>query len=167
MATGVFDLLHPGHLHFLAEARTLGGELVVVVARDVTAARFKHEPIVPEHLRVQMVGALKPVDIAVLGDEQDYYKVVEMFRPDIIALGYDQHWNEERLTADLAARGLSPRIARLPVLQHDLHATRKIIGRILSLYDVDGARRASDGPEPSEHSAKSLEDLFDGSSGAN
>ncbi|EQD52190.1 glycerol-3-phosphate cytidyltransferase, partial [mine drainage metagenome] len=44
MATGVFDLLHPGHLYFLTEARKLGDELVVVVARDQTARRLKHEP---------------------------------------------------------------------------------------------------------------------------
>ncbi len=162
MATGVFDLLHLGHLHFLRQARALGSELVVVVARDVTAERFKHRPIVPERLRVQMVGALKPVDIAVLGDEQDYYKVVETFRPDLIALGYDQHWNEERLASDLQARGLHPKIVRLPVLQHDLHATRRIIGRILSLYDIDGERRDPSGAEPSEHSAQSLEELFEG-----
>ena len=42
MATGVFDLLHPGHIYFLTEARRLGDELVVVVARDSTARKFKH-----------------------------------------------------------------------------------------------------------------------------
>src|SRR5207245_1761445 len=48
MATGVFDLLHPGHVYFLREARKLGDELWVVVARDSTARKFKHEPIMPE-----------------------------------------------------------------------------------------------------------------------
>ena len=67
MATGVFDLLHPGHVYFLEEAKQLGDELVVVVARDQTARRLKHEPYVPEHIRRQMVEALKPVDRAILG----------------------------------------------------------------------------------------------------
>ncbi|HTD81915.1 MAG TPA: adenylyltransferase/cytidyltransferase family protein, partial [Thermoplasmata archaeon] len=52
MATGVFDLLHPGHVAFLREAKALGDELVVVVARDSTAKRFKHTPITPEAQRV-------------------------------------------------------------------------------------------------------------------
>ncbi len=58
MATGVFDLLHLGHVYFLSEAKKLGDELVVVVARDSTARKFKHEPITAEATRVQLVAAL-------------------------------------------------------------------------------------------------------------
>src|SRR5256885_9042397 len=75
MATGVFDLLHPGHVYFLREARALGDELWVVVARDTTARKFKHEPIMPEAARFQMVEALKPVDRAVLGHEGNIYEI--------------------------------------------------------------------------------------------
>src|SRR5208282_433989 len=92
MATGVFDLLHPGHVFFLTEARKLGDELVVVVARDQTARRLKREPYVPEHIRREMVGSLKPVDRAVLGSATDIYETVINERPNIIVLGYDQVW---------------------------------------------------------------------------
>jgi FAD synthetase len=90
MATGVFDLLHPGHLYFLREARKLGDELWVVVARDSTARRFKHEPIMSEGSRVALVESLKPVDRAVLGHEGNIYEILDEIRPDVIALGFDQ-----------------------------------------------------------------------------
>src|SRR5512137_823053 len=61
LATGVFDILHLGHLYYLMEAKKLGDRLVVVVARDDTARRVKRAPIVPEHLRVEMLKGLKPV----------------------------------------------------------------------------------------------------------
>ncbi|MEM3333979.1 MAG: adenylyltransferase/cytidyltransferase family protein, partial [Thermoplasmata archaeon] len=74
MASGVFDILHPGHIFFLEEAKKLGNELVVVVARDSTARKLKHQPIMNEDVRLKMVTALKPVDIAILGHEDDIFK---------------------------------------------------------------------------------------------
>ena len=67
MATGVFDLLHTGHLHFLQSAKALGDELVVVVATDATVRRRKHEPITPQEMRREMVAALKMVDVGLEG----------------------------------------------------------------------------------------------------
>lgn len=131
MATGVFDLLHPGHLYFLTEARKLGDELVVVVARDQTARRLKHEPYVPEHLRRTMVEALKPVDRAVLGSTSDIYQTVVDLKPNIIALGYNQVWNEQEVTAECARRGVPVTVARVGAMPHDDLATRKIVQRIL------------------------------------
>jgi FAD synthetase len=131
MATGVFDLLHPGHLYFLNEARKLGDELVVVVARDQTARRLKHEPYVPEHIRREMVEGLKPVDRAVLGSATDIYATVVQLKPDIIALGHDQHWDEKEVAAECARRGVPARIVRLPALRHNELATKKLVERIL------------------------------------
>ena len=131
MATGVFDLLHPGHLYFLEEARRLGDELVVVVARDQTARRLKHEPYVPEHIRRQMVEALKPVDRAILGSSTDIYQTVVDEKPDIIALGHDQLWNEAEVERECARRGVPVKVIRLKVLPHDELATRRIVEKIL------------------------------------
>jgi FAD synthetase len=139
MATGVFDLLHPGHIFFLEEAKKLGDELVVVVARDATAKRLKHEPIVPEHLRLLMVQALKPVDRAILGSSTDIYQTVVDVRPDLIALGYDQIWNEREIEAECARRGVPAKVVRLPAMQHDELATRRLVERII--------RRGPPGPE--------------------
>ena len=102
MATGVFDILHTGHLHYLAEAKRLGDELIVVVATDATVRKRKHEPITPERMRVELVGALKPVDKAVLGKEGDMFDIVAELHPDVIALGYDQQFDEEQLEKDLS-----------------------------------------------------------------
>jgi FAD synthetase len=131
MATGVFDLLHPGHLYFLTEAKKLGDELVVVVARDQTARRLKHEPYVPEHLRREMVEALKPVDQAILGSPTDIFATVVDVRPDIIVLGYNQQFNEREVEAECLRRGVTTRIVRLGALPHNELATRKIVERIV------------------------------------
>jgi FAD synthetase len=131
MATGVFDLLHPGHVYFLSEAKKLGDELVVVVARDQTARRLKNEPYVPEHVRRTMIEALKPVDRAVLGSSTDIYETVVRERPDIIALGFDQVWNEKEVASECERRGVPVKVARIGQLPHDDLATRRIVERIL------------------------------------
>ena len=131
MATGVFDLLHPGHVYFLEQARQLGDELVVVVARDQTARRLKHEPYVPEHIRREMVEALKPVDRAILGSTTDIYATVVAERPAIIALGHDQHWDEKEVERECARRGVKVQVTRLGPLTHDELATRRIVEHIL------------------------------------
>lgn len=130
MTTGVFDLLHPGHLQMLEEAKKLGDELVVVIARDESAAREKHKPITPEEHRRRMVEALKPVDRAVLGHIGDYYRIVEELKPDIIALGFDQNYDEAKVAATCAARGVAARVVRLPHVAGDLDGTRKIIEKV-------------------------------------
>ena len=61
MASGVFDILHTGHVHYLSEAKKLGDELVVVVATDATVKRRKHMPIIPEKMRLELVSSLKKV----------------------------------------------------------------------------------------------------------
>jgi len=131
VATGVFDIIHLGHVHFLEKAKDLGDELVVIVARDSTARKMKHEPITPEGMRVELVQSLKPVNRAVLGYEDDMYRIISEVRPDIIALGYDQKFDEKELDRELKKRGLTVQIVRLPHLDHDLDGTRKIIRRII------------------------------------
>ncbi len=156
MATGVFDLLHLGHVYFLSEAKKLGDELVVVVARDSSARRFKHEPIMGEASRVQLVAALKPVDRALLGHEGSIYDILEEVRPDIIALGYDQIHNEDKILEECRRRGLKARVVRLPRFEGDLDGTRKIVRKVAEwlalqerLKQVEGARAPEDaGPRP-------------------
>jgi len=133
VATGVFDLLHLGHIHFLRAARELGDELVVIVANDATVRRMKREPVMPAAVRAEMVAALKPVDQAVVGREGNMLDiVVEEIRPHIIVLGYDQELFEPKaLEAKLAERGHVAQVVRLPKLEHGLAGTRKIVARIL------------------------------------
>ncbi len=136
MATGVFDILHPGHVMFLREAKKMGDELVVVVARDSTAERMKHRPIMHEEARRFMVESLKPVDRAVLGHEDDMYRVVEEIKPDVIVLGYDQKFSEEEIERECRKRGLKTRVVRLHRYgEGDINGTRKIIYKIVDRVD--------------------------------
>ncbi len=130
MTTGVFDLLHPGHVHMLEEAAKLGDELVVVIARDESVQKEKHAPITPEDHRQHMVAALKPVDMAVLGHRGDYYRIVEELQPDIFALGFDQAYDETKVQGEFDKRGINCQVVRLPQYVGDLQGTRKIIKKI-------------------------------------
>jgi FAD synthetase len=96
LASGVFDLLHLGHVKFLEEAKHAGGKnakLVVIIARDNTIEKIKgKKPIIPENQRRALVESLKVVDIAILGVETlDINQVITKIKPNIIALGYDQN----------------------------------------------------------------------------
>ncbi len=96
LATGVFDILHPGHLRFLEESKRRGGpgaRLVVVVARDGTVLRRKgRKPILSENERLEIVSALRVVDKAILGHKHlDLIGVLREIRPAIVSVGYDQN----------------------------------------------------------------------------
>jgi FAD synthetase len=95
LATGVFDLIHPGHILFLEKAKEIGGKnskLIVVIARDSNVLKFKGvKPIFNEKIRKRIVSSLKPVDIAILGFKKfSIEKIIKKIKPDIIVFGYDQ-----------------------------------------------------------------------------
>ena len=118
LASGVFDLLHYGHLKFLEEAKKSGGKgakLVVVGARDKTVVRMKGEPpIMPEEERRALVEALKVVDEAVLGFEEfSMERVLQMVNPDIVALGYDQGYLEEDVKKAAEKLGMKIEVVRI------------------------------------------------------
>ncbi|HDI01638.1 MAG TPA: FAD synthase [Candidatus Bathyarchaeota archaeon] len=131
MTGGAFDILHVGHLATLEAAKRLGDVLVVVVARDETVKRMKgREPLNSEQDRLKLVSALRPVDLALLGDLGDSMKTVEHVKPDVIALGYDQKHNERQIEAELRARGLKARVIRLDVHVPGVKSS-KILARLL------------------------------------
>ena len=134
VATGTFDLLHPGHVLYLERSRALGDELVVIVARDVNV-RHKPKPILPEQQRLRMISSLKVVDRAVLGEVGDIFHTIEQLEPDIITLGYDQHFDESTLQRELLCRGLHPRIVRIE--DHEpgaLCSSSRIVNKILERF---------------------------------
>lgn len=135
LATGTFDLLHPGHLLYLESSKKLGDELVVIVARD-TNVKHKPMPIVPEEQRLKMVQALRIVDQAILGDKNDIFRPIERLRPDIITLGFDQHFNPETLEREMAKRNLHPKVVRVTIQDScDLCSSRKIVARVLKIHE--------------------------------
>lgn len=92
LGCGTFDGFHPGHDAFLQQARKLGTELFVVVARDENVERLKgRAPEEAEDVRLAAVSAHEAVDNARLGYAgADFLRVVADVAPEIIALGYDQ-----------------------------------------------------------------------------
>jgi|TARA_B100001094_G_scaffold232195_1_gene227033 FAD synthetase len=137
MAVGVFDLLHAGHLHYVEQAKSLGDELIVVVAHDDTVRKQKHEPVTNQELRRRMVEGLKPVDRAIVGNppSEPIFDILNTVKPDIIALGYDQKHSRDSIKSGLDNNGWSQvEVIRVEGLADDLDGTRKIIARILSLW---------------------------------
>ncbi|MCZ7391731.1 MAG: adenylyltransferase/cytidyltransferase family protein [Candidatus Methanoperedens sp.] len=131
LATGTFDILHPGHLRYLSEAKALGDELYVIVARD-SMVKHKPKPIVPEGQRLAMVAALRIVDRAVLGSETDMFEPLREIKPDIIALGKNQFFNEKELEARLKTHGINAKVVRIKTFEEcELCSSGAIIKRIL------------------------------------
>lgn len=111
VAQGTFDLLHPGHLQYLSDAKSMGDRLYVIIARSQNVTH-KAKPIVPDRQRREMVEALDPVDEARLGHTEDFFVPIREIDPDVIVLGYDQHHDEKRLADMLAERGIDCEVAR-------------------------------------------------------
>ncbi len=137
VATGTFDILHPGHLYYLEESRKLGDELYVIVARDANV-KHKPKPVIPEDQRLHMVAALKPVDHAILGDLHDMFRPIAEIQPDIITLGFNQHFDEEHLRQNLGERGLDAEVGRIAGYFGSLASASKIIERILNIRHGSG-----------------------------
>jgi FAD synthetase len=144
VATGTFDLLHPGHLYYLEQSKKLGDELTVIVARDVNV-KHKPQPIIPEEQRRRMVAALRCVDHAILGDKTDMFRPIEEIRPAIITIGFNQHFDEANLRQQLGRRGLSAEIVRIGKYGDDnLCSSRLVVQRIIEKrrgHDETGERQ--------------------------
>lgn len=131
VATGTFDIIHPGHLFYLEESRKLGDELYVIVARDANV-RHKPRPVIREEQRRNIVASLKPVDYAVLGDLNDMFRPIEEIRPDIITIGYNQHFDIDRLRGDLEGRHIRAEVVRIGTYSKDpFCSSRLIVAEIL------------------------------------
>ncbi len=134
VAQGTFDILHPGHVHYLREAAGMADELVAIVARR-TNVTHKDPPILDGRQRREMVGALEPVDRAILGDPDDIFVPIERMDPDVIVLGHDQHHDEAAIEAQLRDRGIDCEVTRTsgrePDFEGELLSTNAIIERIV------------------------------------
>lgn len=122
---GTFDGLHDGHRYFLREARTLGDKLAAAVAHDNVVQSLKGKPPrkpLPERLAGLRASGL--VDEAVAGDTTlGSWNVVKRFKPDIIALGYDQTGLEQELRAYIKKENLPIRLVKIPVHKPEKHHT--------------------------------------------
>ena len=114
LAGGVFDIIHPGHIHTLTAAKALGDVLVVAIATDKTAQKMKKmTPLHDQELRCELVSSLSMVDEAIVGHEEDIFETVKQVKPDIIALGYDQIHQEKFISDGCKRLSLDVKIVRL------------------------------------------------------
>jgi cytidyltransferase-like protein len=127
---GTFDIIHPGHIHTLKSSRALGDLLVVSIARDSTVAKNKgHSPTNNETERVKMISAIRYVDAALLGSEDDIFEIVMRVKPQIITLGYDQKHDQSVIIKELAKRGLMAQIVRLDSPVPDIKSSKLLKSR--------------------------------------
>ena len=141
LASGVFDLLHLGHVKFLEDAKKAGGEnakLVVIIARDSTVEKTKgRKPIMSEDQRRTLVESLKVVDEAVLGYENlEIGEVIENIKPDVIALGYDQEEMEKEVRNYVDKHKMNVKIVRIGKFgEYTLDSSSKIKQKIIDKLD--------------------------------
>lgn len=135
LASGVFDILHPGHLYYLAEARKFGDFLAVIVTSDETARHQGKNPIFNEQQRSEIIGQLRLVDQVVIGRSgQDYESIVDVW-PAIIALGHDQRPSAEQLAVILKVcrwQGRIVRIGEMPQTKLSSSIIKKSFHQILA-----------------------------------
>ena len=137
LASGVFDLLHLGHVRFLEEAKKAGGphaKLVVIVARDSTVEKRKGErPVMPENQRCALVASLKVVDEATMGLEKfNIGRVIDKLKPDVIAFGYDQKAMMQEVKDYVKEQGRNIRVVKVGKFSADeLDSSSKIKHRIV------------------------------------
>ena len=140
LASGVFDLLHLGHIKFLEAAKKEGGKgakLFVVVARDRTVEKTKgRKPIIPEKQRCELINALKVVDKALLGYEKlDILEIINKIKPSVIALGYDQKTMEKKVQEYIKNKGIKIKIVRIGKLgKDDLDSSSMILRKIIETF---------------------------------
>jgi len=127
MVFGTFDILHKGHMNFFKQAKKHGDYLIAVVARDKTVKKIKKKkPRNYEMVRMLNVALTKTVNIAVLGDLKDPYKVIQENKPKVICLGYDQNSYTEKLEQELKKRKLKAKIIRLKPYKENIYKSSKI-----------------------------------------
>ena len=112
---GVFDLLHPGHVRYLQQARALGDMLIVGLNSDASVRRNKgpERPINPESERAEVVAALECVDAVVIFDEDTPAEIVRACQPDILVKGAD--WPADQIVGRDTVEARGGRVVRMPV----------------------------------------------------
>ena len=125
---GVFDLLHPGHVRYLQQARRLGDALIVGVNADASVRRNKgpERPINPELERAELIAALECVDAVVLFDEDTPAQIIRAIQPDVLVKGAD--WPADRIVGRDTVEARGGRVERIAVEQG--HSTTALVEKI-------------------------------------
>ncbi len=125
---GVFDLLHPGHVRYLQQARALGDALIVGVNSDASVRRNKgpDRPINPEAERAELLAGLSCVDAVVVFDEDTPAQIIKAVQPDILVKGAD--WPADQIVGRDTVEARGGRVERITVEQG--HSTTAIVEKV-------------------------------------
>ncbi|MCW3998382.1 MAG: FAD synthase [Candidatus Bathyarchaeota archaeon] len=140
LASGVFDLLHLGHVKFLEAAKKAGGKyskLIVIVARDRTIEKIKgRKPIIPENQRCALINSLKVVDEAILGYETlDIEEVIKKIKPELIVLGHDQKVMKKSVQDYVENNNVNIKVIKIRKFGEDaLDSSSKILQKIIEEF---------------------------------
>jgi D-beta-D-heptose 7-phosphate kinase/D-beta-D-heptose 1-phosphate adenosyltransferase len=128
---GVFDLLHPGHVRYLQEARSQGDALVVAVNSDrsVRAIKGPTRPLNPEYERAEVLAALTCVDAVVVFDADNPHDVITRLQPDVLVKGAD--WAADAIIGREIVEARGGRVMRIPLAEG--YSTSAIIKKIQAL----------------------------------
>ena len=132
---GVFDLLHPGHVRYLQEARAMGDLLVVAVNTDQSIRRLKgnKRPIISEQDRVSVLEELESIDYLIRFDQDTPLEMIQAIKPDVLVKGAD--YAKEQVVGGDFVEGCGGTVALAPLV--DGRSTSAVIERILEAYRVD------------------------------
>jgi D-beta-D-heptose 7-phosphate kinase/D-beta-D-heptose 1-phosphate adenosyltransferase len=128
---GVFDILHPGHLRYLQQARALGDALIVGLNADASVRRNKgpQRPINDERERAEILAALECVDAVVIFGEDTPADIIRAIQPDVLVKGAD--WAEDAIVGRDTVEARGGRVVRVPIEQG--FSTSGIIEKIKAL----------------------------------
>ena len=128
MTNGVFDLLHPGHVRYLAAARRLGDILIVAVNSDrsVRANKGPGRPLNPDRERAEVLLSLSSVDAAVLFDEDTPQQLIGTIQPDVLVKGAD--WAPTEIVGRDVVEARGGRVVRIDLAQG--YSTTELIRRV-------------------------------------
>ena len=110
---GVFDLLHPGHVRYLREARALGDALIVAINSDrsVRVNKGAGRPVNPQDERAEVLLALEPVDAVTIFDEETPHAIVSVIQPDVLVKGAD--WGADNIVGRDVVEARGGRVVRM------------------------------------------------------
>ena len=113
---GCFDLLHPGHIRSLENARALGDVLIVGLNSDASVRRLKGEgrPVIPEQERAEILAALECVDAVVIFDDLTPREVIAGLLPDVLVKGGD--WASDQIVGREEVEAVGGRVVSIPVV---------------------------------------------------
>jgi D-beta-D-heptose 7-phosphate kinase/D-beta-D-heptose 1-phosphate adenosyltransferase len=125
---GCFDLLHPGHIRTLEEARQLGDALIVGLNSDASVRQLKGDgrPVIPERERAEILAALECVDAVVIFDEPTPREIISRLLPDVLVKGGD--WPGDQIVGREEVEAAGGRVVLAPVVPG--YSTSEILRKI-------------------------------------